>query len=78
VNGLVEDISTITARDRLTLAPASVNLSQVIDENHCPCASNLRDKNIALRVDLPDQLPEMRADHDALHQILFHLLQNAE
>ncbi len=78
VNGLVEDINNITARDQLALNPASVNLSQVIDETIAQCASNLRDKNIALRVDLPDQLPEMRADHDALHQILFHLLQNAE
>ena len=67
----------MTARERLALAPVSVNLSQVIDEAIAQCASYLRDKNIALRVDLPDQLPEMRADHDALHQILFHLLQNA-
>lgn len=77
VNGLIEDIANITARDHLALAPVSVNLNQVIDETIAQCASYMRDKNIALRVDLPDQLPEMRADHDALHQILFHLLQNA-
>jgi signal transduction histidine kinase len=77
MNGLVDDFANMTARERLALAPVSVNLNQVIDEAIAQCASNLRDKNIALRVDLPDQLPEMRADHDALHQILFHLLQNA-
>jgi signal transduction histidine kinase len=77
MNGLVDDIANMTARERLALAPVSVNLSQVIDEAIAQCASYLRDKNIALRVDLPDQLPEMCADHDALHQILFHLLQNA-
>jgi signal transduction histidine kinase len=77
VNGLVEDIANMTARERLALAPVSVNLSQVIDEAIAQCAPNLRDKNIALRVNLPDQLPEMRADHDALHQILLHLLENA-
>jgi signal transduction histidine kinase len=77
MNGLVDDFASLTARDRLALAPVSVNLSQVIDEAIAQCAPYLRDKNIALRVDLPDQLPEMRADHDALQQILFHLLQNA-
>jgi signal transduction histidine kinase len=77
MSGLVDDFSNMTARQRLALAPVSVNLNQVIDETIAQCASNLRDKNIALRVDLPDQLPEMRADHDAMHQILFHLLQNA-
>jgi signal transduction histidine kinase len=77
MNGLVDDFASMTARDRLALAPVSVNLSQVIDEAIAQCAPYLRDKNIALRVDLPDQLPEMRADHDALQQILLHLLQNA-
>jgi signal transduction histidine kinase len=77
MNGLVDDFANMTVRERLALAPVSVNLSQVIDEAIAQCASYLRDKNIALRVDLPDQLPEMRADHDALHKILFHLLKNA-
>jgi signal transduction histidine kinase len=77
MNGLVDDIANVTSRERLALAPVSVNLNQVIDEAIAQCASYLRDKNIALRVDLPDQLPEMRADHDALHQILYHLLKNA-
>jgi signal transduction histidine kinase len=77
MDGLVDDLANMSIRERLALAPVSVNLSQVIDEAIAQCASYLRDKNIALRVDLPDQLPEMQADHDALHQILFHLLQNA-
>lgn len=77
MNGLVDDMANMTAREQLALAPVSVNLSQVIDEAIAQSASYLRDKNIALRVDLPEQLPEMRADHDALHQILCHLLQNA-
>lgn len=77
MSGLVEDLANVTARERLALTPVSVNLSQVIDESIAQCAPYLRDKNIALRVNLPDQLPEMQADHDALHQILYGLLQNA-
>jgi signal transduction histidine kinase len=77
LNGLVEDIANETTRERLALVPVSVNLSQVIDKAIAQCAQSLRDKNIAIRVDLPDQLPEMHADQDALQQILFNLLQNA-
>jgi len=63
--------------DRPTHAAVTVDLSYVIDEAIAQCAPQFREKNIAIRVDLPDTLPQMQADNDALHQILFHLLQNA-
>jgi len=37
----------------------------------------VREKNLALRLDLPDQFPPLYADRDALQQIVIHLLQNA-
>ncbi len=54
-----------------------VDLSIVIDDAIAFTRAQLREKNIALRVDLPDHLPELSADRDALQQILIHLLQNA-
>jgi signal transduction histidine kinase len=37
----------------------------------------LRDKNIALRLDVPDDLPPIQGDQDAIIQILSHLMTNA-
>jgi signal transduction histidine kinase len=55
----------------------SVDLSPVIDEAIALSMSQIREKDIALRVDLPEKLPGIRADREALQQILLHLLQNA-
>jgi signal transduction histidine kinase len=49
----------------------------VIDEAIMAASSQLRDRNIILRVDMPDELPEIKADRDALSQIFIHLLKNA-
>jgi two-component system, OmpR family, phosphate regulon sensor histidine kinase PhoR len=40
-------------------------------------SSQLREKNITLRIDIPDSLRPLQADREALQQILIHLLQNA-
>ena len=55
----------------------SVDLSPVIDEAIALSMAQLREKDIALRVDLPEKLPGISADREALQQILLHLLQNA-
>jgi signal transduction histidine kinase len=77
MEGLVDDLVQATTRDKLSLTPAAVDLSLIIDEAIVFCAARLREKNITLRLDLPEQLPQMNADRDALQQILIHLLQNA-
>jgi len=59
------------------LAPESINASVLIDEAIGTISSQLRSKSITLRVDMPDELPEIQADRDALQQIVIHLLQNA-
>lgn len=59
------------------LTPESINASVLIDEAVAAINSQLRSKNITLRVDMPDELPEIQADRDALQQIVVHLLQNA-
>jgi signal transduction histidine kinase len=37
----------------------------------------MRERNITLRVDLPEELPQVHTDLDALQQIFIHLLENA-
>ncbi len=59
------------------LKPKAVDLSNAIDKAIADTRAQMRDKNIILRVDLPDELPLIHADRDALQQILVHLLKNA-
>lgn len=61
----------------LEFTPEPINAGTLIDEAMAAISSQVRAKNISLRVDLPDELPEIRADRDALQQIVVHLLQNA-
>lgn len=57
--------------------PKAVNLSALIDEAVLDTSAQLREKNIALHVDLPQSLPEIYADQDAIQQVILQLLQNA-
>ena len=54
-----------------------VNLSAAIDAAIDEINGPLREKAIALRVDLPDVMPRLSAEPQALHTILTTLLQNA-
>jgi signal transduction histidine kinase len=63
--------------DQLVLKPVKINLGNIIDEAIMATSSQLRDRQISLRVDLPEKLPQFQADRDAMGQIFFHLLKNA-
>jgi signal transduction histidine kinase len=79
MGGSLDDIVRMTTIERglFAITPETVNLGMVIDEAIATCATRFREKNINLRVSMPDQLPQMKADRDALQQIVLHLLQNA-
>jgi signal transduction histidine kinase len=75
VDELMEKV--VTQSSGQALGQQSVDLSPVIDEAIALSMSQLREKDIALRVDLPEKLPGISADRESLQQILLHLLQNA-
>ncbi|MFZ6030876.1 MAG: sensor histidine kinase [Chloroflexota bacterium] len=78
LGNLVEDIVHITIDGGLQGAPQeNVDLGSAIDEAITASVTQFREKNIALRVDLPEKMPLIQANRDALQQILIHLLQNA-
>ena len=54
-----------------------VQISEVLDKAITDTSAQLREKNISLQIDLPDEMADIRADRDGLHQIFVHLLQNA-
>jgi signal transduction histidine kinase len=79
VEGLIEELSQVVLVDEseMGLAPEVVDLNAVIDEAVADMFAHLSNKNIIFRVDMPEKLPKIHADRDALQQILTHLLQNA-
>lgn len=56
-------------------APTSV--AAVIEEATHTCSERAAERGVALLVELPDQLPEIVADHDRLVQVFLNLVDNA-
>ena len=78
MEGLADDlIQMVMDNQGRSLIPENVDLNEVIDISVAQAMAKLRKRNIILRLDVPDQLPPLQADRDALQQILVHLLQNA-
>ncbi len=61
----------------IEVLPQPVELGTIIDNAVAETSAQLREKNIALLVDLPQEMPQLYADQDAIQQIILHLLQNA-
>jgi signal transduction histidine kinase len=76
---LVDDLNQVTDLNSNTLQLVSkiVDLSAIIDEAIAQTRDQLLQKDIALSVDLPEQLPSLKVDHDAIQQVLVTLLENA-
>jgi signal transduction histidine kinase len=79
IGSLVDDLIQITTMQAglVTAKPESVDLNLIIDNAMAYTSSQMREKNITLRIDIPENLNPLHADREALQQILIHLLQNA-
>jgi signal transduction histidine kinase len=79
MNALVDDLLQTAAPKAFSAEPSSqgVDFNILIDEAIAMTMSQMREKNIVLRVDISEKLPFIQVDRDALQQILIHLLQNA-
>jgi signal transduction histidine kinase len=79
MGGLIEDLAHVTALDsqQQALTPAPIDILSVIHEAVANTESQRRSKNISLELKLAEPMPELRADREALQQILANLLQNA-
>jgi len=76
---LLDDLLRVTTinGEHFKLNPEAVDLGSAIDKAITDTSSQMRDKKIVLRVDLPQEMPFVHADRDALQQVLIHLLKNA-
>jgi signal transduction histidine kinase len=79
MNRLIDDLVDVSRMeaDRLTIEPADISprtlLSDSVDAQRATAAA----ASIDLRVDLPSDVPDVRADRDRLLQVLDNLVGNA-
>ncbi len=79
LQAMIEDLIQLTLVDRAKaiLDREQVDLAEIIDAAIASTRAQLSEKHIILRVDLPDRLPRLHADRNALEQILIQLLEKA-
>jgi len=79
IGALIDDLIQITTLESglAELKPEAIDLNLIIDNAMAYTSSQVREKNIALHLDLPQSMPPIQADREAVQQILIHLLQNA-
>jgi len=79
IGSLVDDLIQMNALESgaLMVKPESIDLNLIIDNAMTVTSGQMREKNIALRIDIPENLMPLYADREAMQQILVHLLQNA-
>ena len=75
----LDDLVQITTMQNgnIELTARSVQAGAAIDQALEETRTQFQQKNIVLQIDLPDELPEIHTDPDAIKQILVHILQNA-
>ncbi len=79
MRSILDDLIQVTTMDEraFELQPRPVELASIIDSAVADTSAQLREKDIALLVDLPEQMPQIHVDYEAVQQITVHLLQNA-
>jgi len=79
IGSLIDDLIQLTNLEAglNALNHETVDLNLIIDNAMAYTSSQLRERNITLRIDMPESIQPIQADREALQQILIHLLQNA-
>ena len=76
---LIADLVQITQIDAegFRLEPVTVDMLLVIEDAITAAGNQFREKDITLHMNLAHSLPRLRADRDAMQQVLMQLLSNA-
>ncbi len=79
MNQLLTDLIRLASPDARTvdLEPQPVKVAAVVEEGVLGLATRFRERSLKIELDLPPDLPPVRADRDSLYQILLRLLSNA-
>jgi signal transduction histidine kinase len=76
---MLEDLTRVTALDnsRFTLMPEPVDVVGLIEDAISNSTYEFREKGLAVHLNLDDNVPKIRADRDAISQVMSQLLTNA-
>jgi signal transduction histidine kinase len=78
LGGLVDAlVRAVLEASQVEIEPRPVDLRAVIMQAMADSLALISNKDIHVQLDMSDQLPPVYGDWDALHQAIFHLLQNA-
>ena len=79
MRSLLDELLQVSAGNpaAMDLSPQPVDLENILDQAIMDISDVMKEKNINLLMDIPEDLPNMYADRDSLHQMIIHLLQNA-
>ncbi|HET6846040.1 MAG TPA: ATP-binding protein, partial [Anaerolineales bacterium] len=79
IGSLIDDLIQLSTLEvgLSDMKPEAMDLNLIIDNALAYTSSQVREKKIAIHLDLPRTLSAVNADREALQQILIHLLQNA-
>jgi signal transduction histidine kinase len=79
MGGLLNDLVKVAAIDtgQISLSPEPVDLINVIERAIMSLSAQFGERELAVRMDMPSELPPVHADQDSLYQIVLHLLSNA-
>lgn len=79
MGSLIEDLLRVIVLDtgQISLEPKPVDLIALLDDAITEISSRFREKGITLDLDIPDEIPAVHVDRDAMQQVLNHLLINA-
>ena len=79
MGGLLQDLVKVTAIDtgRVPLSPEPVDLINVIEGTITSLSAQFSERKLAVRMDMPPELPPVHVDRDSLYQTVLHLLSNA-
>jgi signal transduction histidine kinase len=76
---MLNDLLRITSPDvrEIELAPQPIDLIGIIEQAIMGLSARFRERGLTVQLDLPAELPPVRADRDSLYQIMLRLLSNA-
>jgi signal transduction histidine kinase len=79
MGALLNDLIGVAAIDtgRIKLEPEPIDAVEVVEEAIMSASAQFRERGITIQLDLDEDLPQIQADRDNMHQILSHLLSNA-
>lgn len=79
MTSMLDDLTRVAAldSDRFTLTPRPLDIVSLIEDVITESSAQFREKGLTIHLNLDDSLPRVRADHDAVHQIIKQLCTNA-